>query len=93
MENALRACCKGIKIGKILIHGEGNSGRQVRGGNCVPSSTYTQVSRRIFYLATGLIVLILIDSILLQLIYQKLPADISSRHVLLLDPILASGLD
>ncbi|KAJ7970741.1 Uridine kinase [Quillaja saponaria] len=53
MENAVRACCKGIKIGKILIHGEGNNGR--------------------------------------QLIYEKLPADIASRHVLLLDPILASG--
>ncbi|KAJ8549890.1 hypothetical protein K7X08_033597 [Anisodus acutangulus] len=53
MENALRACCKGIKIGKILIHGEGNSGR--------------------------------------QLIYEKLPSDIASRHVLLLDPVLASG--
>ncbi|KAK3183672.1 hypothetical protein Dsin_030958 [Dipteronia sinensis] len=53
MENALRACCKGIKIGKILIHGEGSNGR--------------------------------------QLIYEKLPKDISSRHVLLLDPILASG--
>ncbi|KAF8037626.1 hypothetical protein BT93_B0485 [Corymbia citriodora subsp. variegata] len=53
MENALRACCKGIKIGKILIHREGNSGR--------------------------------------QLIYEKLPADISSRHVFLLDPVLASG--
>ncbi|GFY87253.1 uridine kinase-like 5 [Actinidia rufa] len=53
MENALRACCKGIKIGKILIHGEGDNGR--------------------------------------QLIYEKLPADISSRQVLLLDPVLASG--
>ncbi|KAJ8756218.1 hypothetical protein K2173_024765 [Erythroxylum novogranatense] len=53
MENALRACCKGIKIGKILIHGEGNNGR--------------------------------------QLIYEKLPADISSRQVSLLDPVLASG--
>ncbi|KAF3680411.1 uridine kinase-like protein 5 [Capsicum chacoense] len=53
MENALRACCKGIKIGKILIHGEGKSGR--------------------------------------QLIYEKLPLDIASRHVLLLDPVLASG--
>ncbi|CAM8980614.1 unnamed protein product [Rhodiola kirilowii] len=53
MENALRACCKGIKIGKVLIHGEGNDGR--------------------------------------QLIYEKLPSDISSRHVLLLDPVLASG--
>ncbi|KAL8132479.1 hypothetical protein AgCh_008100 [Apium graveolens] len=53
MENALRACCKGIKIGKILIHGAGNNGR--------------------------------------QLIYEKLPADIASRQVLLLDPVLASG--
>lgn len=24
MENALRACCKGIKIGKILIHRGGD---------------------------------------------------------------------
>ncbi|KAK3012811.1 hypothetical protein RJ639_010403 [Escallonia herrerae] len=53
MENALRACCKGIKIGKILIHGEGKNGR--------------------------------------QLIYERLPTDIASRHVLLLDPVLASG--
>ncbi|XP_058101965.1 uridine kinase-like protein 3 isoform X3 [Magnolia sinica] len=53
MENALRACCKGIKIGKILIHGDRNNDR--------------------------------------QLIYEKLPSDISSRHVLLLDPILATG--
>ncbi|KAL2951376.1 hypothetical protein AAZX31_19G045800 [Glycine max] len=53
MENALRACCKGIKIGKILIHGHGTNGR--------------------------------------QLIYEKLPKDIASRHVLLLDPVLATG--
>ncbi|PQQ13226.1 uridine kinase-like protein 5 [Prunus yedoensis var. nudiflora] len=53
MENALRACVKGIKIGKILIHGEGSNGR--------------------------------------ELIYEKLPKDISSRHVLFLDPVLASG--
>ncbi|KAG9132223.1 hypothetical protein Leryth_017076 [Lithospermum erythrorhizon] len=53
MENALRACCKGIKIGKILIHRDGKDGR--------------------------------------QLIYEKLPSDIASRHVLLLDPVLASG--
>nr|XP_043639650.1 uridine kinase-like protein 5 [Erigeron canadensis] len=52
MENALRACCKGIKIGKVLIQREGN-GR--------------------------------------QLIYEKLPRDIASRQVLLLDPVLASG--
>ncbi|KAA0036104.1 hypothetical protein IC582_013797 [Cucumis melo] len=53
MENALRACCKGIKIGKILIHREGDNGK--------------------------------------QLIYEKLPSDISERHVLLLDPVLATG--
>ncbi|KAF9603116.1 hypothetical protein IFM89_033841 [Coptis chinensis] len=53
MENALRACCKGIKIGKILIHGEHNDSR--------------------------------------QLIYERLPGDISKRRVLLLDPILATG--
>ncbi|KAG8384887.1 hypothetical protein BUALT_Bualt04G0165000 [Buddleja alternifolia] len=53
MENALRACCKGIKIGKILIHADGKNGR--------------------------------------QLIYEKLPSDIASRHVLLLDPVLATG--
>ncbi|GJP85792.1 hypothetical protein CLOP_g15891, partial [Closterium sp. NIES-67] len=28
MENALRACCKGVKIGKILIHREGDYGKQ-----------------------------------------------------------------
>ncbi|CAL0307340.1 unnamed protein product [Lupinus luteus] len=54
MENALRACCKGIKIGKILIHREGGDNGQ-------------------------------------QLIYEKLPNDISNRHVLLLDPILGTG--
>ncbi|CAA0824635.1 Uridine kinase-like protein 1- chloroplastic [Striga hermonthica] len=53
MENALRACCKGIKIGKILIHRDGDNGQ--------------------------------------QLIYEKLPNDISERHVLLLDPVLATG--
>ncbi|KAF6137195.1 hypothetical protein GIB67_030959 [Kingdonia uniflora] len=53
MENALRACCKGIKIGKILIHGECSNSR--------------------------------------QLIYEKLPEDISGRRVLLLDPVLATG--
>ncbi|WOL15885.1 uridine kinase-like protein 1, chloroplastic isoform X1 [Canna indica] len=53
MENALRACCKGIKIGKILIHRVGDNGK--------------------------------------QLIYEKLPKDISERHVLLLDPVLGTG--
>ncbi|KAL1371401.1 hypothetical protein HN51_001639 [Arachis hypogaea] len=52
MENALRACCKGIKIGKILIHRQGEE---------------------------------------TQLIYEKLPKDISERHVLLMDPVLSTG--
>ncbi|CAH8386549.1 unnamed protein product [Eruca vesicaria subsp. sativa] len=30
MENALRACCKGIKLGKILIHREGENDQQIR---------------------------------------------------------------
>ncbi|MBA0840578.1 hypothetical protein Goarm_003153 [Gossypium armourianum] len=29
MENALRACCKGIKIGKILIHHDGDNGKHL----------------------------------------------------------------
>ncbi|XP_074371011.1 uridine/cytidine kinase UKL1, chloroplastic-like isoform X2 [Apium graveolens] len=29
MENAMRACCKGIKIGKILIHRDGDNGKQL----------------------------------------------------------------
>ena len=49
MENALRACCKGVKIGKILIQREGDT------GPC-------------------------------RIIYEKLPLDISTRYVLLLDP-------
>ncbi|XP_027918209.1 uridine kinase-like protein 1, chloroplastic [Vigna unguiculata] len=52
MENAFRACCNGIKIGKILIHRDGDE---------------------------------------TQLIYEKLPKDISERHVLLMDPVLGTG--
>jgi uridine kinase len=51
MENALRACCAGIRIGKILVTGTDRA----------------------------------------ELAYEKLPHDISQRHVLLMDPILASG--
>ncbi|KAK2992877.1 hypothetical protein RJ640_028119 [Escallonia rubra] len=36
MENAMRACCKGIKIGKILIHRDGDNGKQAPEGiHCV----------------------------------------------------------
>ena len=57
MENALRACCKGIKIGKILVHRTGD--RLVDGES--------------------------------ELIYERLPADIAQRYVLLMDPILGTG--
>mmetsp|Transcript_2503 Transcript_2503/g.4309 ORF Transcript_2503/g.4309 Transcript_2503/m.4309 type:complete len:477 (+) Transcript_2503:66-1496(+) len=53
METALRACCKGIRIGKILIHRTKDQGTEIG--------------------------------------YEKLPHDISQRHVLLMDPILATG--
>jgi uridine kinase len=55
MENALRACCLGVKIGKILIHRTGDSSH----GQSIA--------------------------------YEKLPHDIAQRHVLLMDPILATG--
>jgi len=43
MENALRACCKGIKIGKILIHRQGNNGREVRQTLSLSLSPYIYV--------------------------------------------------
>ncbi|KAG1666980.1 hypothetical protein FOA52_004263 [Chlamydomonas sp. UWO 241] len=55
MENALRECCQGIKIGKVLVHRH--------------STTSSQQ----------------------ELIYEKLPCDIASRQVLLLDPVLGTG--
>lgn len=54
MENALRTCCSGVKIGKILIDQVGKERS-------------------------------------LHVLYEKLPYDIAERHVLLMDPILASG--
>ncbi|XP_022633436.1 LOW QUALITY PROTEIN: uridine kinase-like protein 1, chloroplastic [Vigna radiata var. radiata] len=82
MENALRACCKGIKIGKILIHRDGDNGKQVnelfgiRHG-CTRSLLMLVFNGKPFASE--------------QLIYEKLPKDISERHVLLLDPVLATG--
>lgn len=54
MENALRACCKGVKIGKMLVQ------RDDQGAGS-------------------------------KVLYSRLPQDIADRHVLLLDPILATG--
>ncbi|XP_020222299.1 uridine kinase-like protein 4 isoform X1 [Cajanus cajan] len=81
MENALRACCKGIKIGKILIHREGDNGQQV-----CPSAIMIW-----FIFLFHSLVLISYPLANEQLIYEKLPNDISDRHVLLLDPILGTG--
>lgn len=94
MENALRACCKGIKIGKILIHREGDNGQQV----CRCFFLYTYVDVPVGFRGVSLSVVELLNSdcflgpIIWQLIYEKLPQDISKRHVLLLDPILGTGL-
>lgn len=54
MEQGLRACCRGIRIGKILIQRNEETAEA-------------------------------------QLYYAKLPQDIKDRHVLLMDPMLATG--
>ncbi|KAJ9562586.1 hypothetical protein OSB04_007746 [Centaurea solstitialis] len=78
MENALRACCKGIKIGKILIHRDGDNGKQ--------ANIFIILCIHVIDFVT-----LFSCSITMQLIYEKLPDDISERHVLLLDPVLATG--
>ena len=88
MENALRACCKGIKIGKILIHGEGSGGREVGGATPL---FYMPLSSDSYFLAH--IVCFICGHNVVQLIYEKLPSDIASRHVLFLDPVLSTGLE
>jgi uracil phosphoribosyltransferase len=54
MEKGLRECCKGVRIGKILIQRNEMTAQP-------------------------------------ELFYTKLPGDIASRYVLLLDPMLATG--
>lgn len=82
MENALRACCKGIKIGKILIHRVGDNGMQV--------CAFNSLQRSCLFSKTNKLLKIL-PRIMNQLIYEKLPSDISERHVLLMDPVLGTG--
>lgn len=96
MENALRACCKGIKIGKILIHREGDNGQQVHTSPSLspcpaPSLVLVHVNAFFMLYFSFFLNCFLIDLIDEQLIYEKLPNDISERHVLLLDPILGTG--
>ncbi|KAF9663605.1 hypothetical protein SADUNF_Sadunf17G0068800 [Salix dunnii] len=87
MENAMRACCKGIKIGKILIHRDGDNGKQVK-FYVYPIRNSTQYTRITFQLSLNIALAVPTYA---QLIYEKLPKDISERHVLLLDPVLATG--
>jgi uracil phosphoribosyltransferase len=54
MENALRSCCRNVRIGKMLIQRD------------------EETAEPAFYMA-------------------RLPSDIAGRHVLLLDPMLATG--
>ncbi|XP_042502083.1 uridine kinase-like protein 1, chloroplastic isoform X1 [Macadamia integrifolia] len=84
MENALRACCKGIKIGKILIHRDGDNGKQVMFFHRLDALPFLKLNE----ICSSLHKFI---CLLKQLIYEKLPKDISERHVLLLDPVLATG--
>ncbi|EGG16720.1 uracil phosphoribosyltransferase [Cavenderia fasciculata] len=67
MEAGLRAVCKQIKIGKILIQRDEETAR--------PKVTYP---RNQIYISK-------------EEEEDKLPADIANRHVLLLDPMLATG--
>lgn len=83
MENALRACCKGIKIGKILIHRTGGDQTQVIANNLC--------SRFLYVICYSGTVVLTIFPPFIKLIYEKLPKDISERHVLLLDPVLGTG--
>ena len=55
MEQALRECCRSVRIGKILIQRDEETSKPM-------------------------------------LFYDKLPEDIKERWVLLLDPMLATGM-
>lgn len=89
MENALRACCKGIKIGKILIHRDGDNGQQV--GFQLSHFEHTLFCYRFDCIILWHVPFLSNFLIPKQLIYEKLPNDIRERHVLLLDPVLATG--
>lgn len=88
MEPALRACCKGIKIGKILVHRERVGMSAYIGklnGSCEGSNgTGTTHTRRPSSSGSD-------QPEEHEIVYEKLPTDIADRFVLLMDPILASG--
>ena len=91
MEPALRACCKGIKIGKILVHRErlGVSAYLERPEpehqRSDSFSWPVRVGRRASPSAPAE------PPTEHEIVYEKLPTDIAERYVLLMDPILASG--
>lgn len=127
MENALRACCKGIKIGKLLIERRDQEGTLNLVRSRTPPLLRMAAEQSTSAAATGggspqgvqqqqqgggesdLIHSRLTKDggvggswvsggsdlgspILPRVIYEKLPADIADRYVLLLDPILATGV-
>ncbi len=85
MENALRACCKGIKIGKILVKRRDKDGL----GSDLLRRESPPFEENIDDIDSDEDDLDL--SKLPDVLYQKLPFDISERYVLLLDPLLATG--
>lgn len=56
MENALRACCKGIKIGKILILGHGTDGRQVCGCQYIAFSYSSKLRSDWWFISSSLFI-------------------------------------
>ncbi|KAK7294323.1 hypothetical protein RJT34_17212 [Clitoria ternatea] len=54
MENALRACCKCIKIMKILIHREGDIGQQEPQGIHVVCKRFPRIKIMTFEIEIGL---------------------------------------
>tara|TARA_B110000977_G_scaffold55053_2_gene75090 strand:- start:9671 stop:11275 length:1605 start_codon:yes stop_codon:yes gene_type:complete len=137
MENALRACCKGIKIGKLLIERRDKDGVPLGSGSITQENTPFHGLRRsmggsgsgavlaseMVSSAVGASPLGVMktngadeddsnnaikrvvnsesnssgqssprDKGIPRVIYEKMPNDIVDRYVLLLDPILATGV-
>ena len=137
MENALRACCKGIKIGKLLIERRDKDGVPLGSGSITQENTPFHGLRRSMggsgsgaVLASEMVSSAVgasplgamktngadeddsnnaikrvvnsesnssgqsspRDKGIPRVIYEKMPNDIVDRYVLLLDPILATGV-
>jgi len=87
MEAALRTCCKGIKIGKILVvrHHGASSGAALAAAAAAAGVKSPVGNGPLGFRSRegGL------DA--QDVIYEKLPADIAERHVMLMDPVLSTG--